>query len=31
MTNKSIDEERAANEKIRVVLDSPITAVGKAI
>jgi hypothetical protein len=31
MTNKSIDEERAANEKIRVALDSPITAVGKAI
>ena len=31
MTNKAIDEERAANEKIRVVLDSPITAVGKAI
>jgi len=31
MTNKSIDEERANNEKIRIVLDSPITGVGKAI
>ena len=31
LTNKAIDEERASNEKIRVVLDSPITAVGKAI
>jgi len=31
LSNKAMDEERAANEKIRVVLDSPITAVGKAI
>lgn len=31
LSNKAFDEERAANEKIRVVLDSPITAVGKAI
>ncbi len=31
MTNKSIDEERAANEKIRVALDYPITAICKAI
>lgn len=31
MTNKSIDEERANNEKIKIVLDSPLTGVGKAI
>jgi hypothetical protein len=31
MTNKSIDEERAANEKVRIVLDSPLTGVGKSI
>lgn len=31
LSNKAFDEERAANEKIRVVLDSPVTAVGKAI
>lgn len=31
LTNKAIDEERAENEKIRVVLDSPISGVGKAI
>lgn len=31
LTNKAIDEERAANEKIQVVLTSPISGVGKAL
>jgi hypothetical protein len=31
LTNKAIDEERAANEKIQVVLTSPISGVGKAV
>jgi hypothetical protein len=29
LTNKAIDEERAANEKVEIVLDSPVTGVGK--
>lgn len=30
LTNKAIDEERASNEKVEIVLDSPVTGVGKA-
>lgn len=30
LTNKAIDEERAANEKIEIVLNSPVSGVGKA-
>lgn len=30
LTNRAIDEERAANEKVEVVLTSPISGVGKA-
>ena len=29
LTNKAIDEERASNEKVEIVLDSPVTGVGK--
>jgi hypothetical protein len=31
LTNRAIDEERAANEKVEIVLTSPISGVGKAI